>query len=113
MKDRDWKLFLEDILESMEKIGSYTEAMDFDSFTRNQLVIDAVIRNLEVVGEACKHIPLRIRKKYDEVPWKAIVGLRNIAIHEYFGLDLENIWKIIKEDLPKNKETFKRIFENE
>ena len=112
MKERDWKLFLEDILDSLSKIDRYIGGMDFIIFMKNQMVIDAVIRNLEIIGEACKHIPMRIRKKYTEVPWKAIVGLRNIAVHEYFGLDLENIWKIIKEDLPKNKETFRNILES-
>ncbi|MEA1870034.1 MAG: DUF86 domain-containing protein [Euryarchaeota archaeon] len=113
MKDREWKLFLEYMLDSIEKIERYTKGMDFDSFTENPMVIDAVIRNLEVIGEACKYIPAGIRESYDEVPWKAIVGLRNIAIHEYFGLDLENIWKIIREDLPKNKETFRKVLEDE
>ncbi len=113
MKDREWKLFLEDMLDSTEKIELYTKGMDFDGFTGNPLVIDGVIRNLEVIGEACKHIPVRIRESYDEVPWKAIVGLRNIAIHEYFGLDLENIWKIIRDDLPKNKGTFRKVLEDE
>lgn len=113
MKDREWKLFLEYMLDSIEKIERYTKGMDFDSFTENPMVIDAVIRNLEVIGESCKYIPAGIRESYDEVPWKAIVGLRNIAIHEYFGLDLENIWKIIREDLPKNKETFRKVLEDE
>lgn len=112
MKKRDWKLFLEDIIDSLSKIERYIEGMDFITFMKNQMVIDAVMRNLEIIGEACKHIPMRIRKKYTEVPWKAIIGLRNIAVHEYFGLDLENIWKIVKEDLPRNKETFCKILEN-
>ncbi len=113
MKERDWKIFLEDMLDSIEKIERYTKGMDFDGFTENPMVVDAVIRNLEVIGEACKHIPAGIRESYDEVPWKAIVGLRNIAIHGYFGLDLENIWKIIRDDLPKNKETFRKVLEDE
>ncbi len=113
MKDRVWKLFLEDMLGAIEKIERYTKGMDFDGFTENPMVVDAVIRNLEVIGEACKHIPAGIRESYGEVPWKAIVGLRNIAIHEYFGLDLENIWKIIRDDLPKNKGTFRKVLEDE
>lgn len=110
MKDRDWRVFLEDMLQSMEKIEDYTEGTDFNSFVRNPMMVDAVIRNLEVIGEACKYVPARIREEHDEIPWKAIIGLRNIAIHKYFSLDLENIWKIIKDDLPKNKEIFRKVF---
>jgi len=113
MKNRDWKLFLEDIMESIGKIEKYIEGISFENFVGRQIVIDAVIRNLEIIGEACKHIPARIRKRYEKIPWKAIIGLRDIATHEYFGLDLENIWKIVREDIPKNKETFTKILENE
>ncbi|HIE27874.1 TPA: DUF86 domain-containing protein [Candidatus Poribacteria bacterium] len=113
MKEREWKLFLEDVLDCIEKIERYTKGIDFGDFTENPMAFDAVIRNLEVIGEACKYIPAGIKESYDKVPWKAIVGLRNIAIHEYFGLDLENIWKIIRVDLPKNKETFRKVLEDE
>lgn len=113
MTNRNWKIYLEDILDSVKRIESYTDRIDFDGFQINQMVIDAVIRNLEIIGEACKHIPMEIRENYDDVPWKAIIGLRNVAIHEYFGLDLENIWKIIKEDLPENVESFNTILKNE
>jgi len=110
-KKRDWKLFLEDILEGIDRITRYVSRFSFEKFAEDEKTIDAVIRNLEVIGEASKNIPDEIRNKYHEIPWKSIVGLRNVMVHEYFGLDLENIWKIIREDLPPLKGKIKEILE--
>jgi len=90
---------LMDMLSSAKRMISYVEGMDLDSFSSNELVQDAVLRNLEVMGEAARNIPEDVRAKYD-IPWKGLVGLRNIVIHTYFGIDLENIWSIIRDDLP-------------
>jgi uncharacterized protein with HEPN domain len=83
MNDRNLSLFLDDLIEAINKIERYIEELDFESFKENELVIDAVIRNLEVIGEASIHIPEDIRAKHSKVPWKRIIGLRNIAIHSY------------------------------
>ena len=82
MSKRDVRLFLYDILECIEKIEKYTKDMDFDDFVKNDLVVDAVIRNLEIIGEAVKNIPEDFRSKYPDIPWKKIVGFRNIVIHK-------------------------------
>ncbi len=82
MSKRDVRLFLYDILECIEKIEKYTKDMDFDDFVKNDLVVDAVIRNLEIIGEALKNIPEDFRSKYPDIPWKKIGGFRNIVIHE-------------------------------
>ena len=103
MHRRDPRLFIEDILEAMEKIEDYTSGMDYESFIENKLVVDAVIRNLEVIGEAAKNIPVDIREKYSDIPWRGMIGLRNIAIHGYFGVDLGIIWEIISRNLPETK----------
>lgn len=87
----------------MNKIDNYIEGLDYDSFTKNSMVIDAVIRNLEIIGEAIRNIPDNIIDKYPDIPWKRMIGLRNIVIHTYFGIDLENIWKIITENIPEVK----------
>jgi uncharacterized protein with HEPN domain len=64
--------------------------------------MDAVIRNLEIIGEASKNVPVTIKEKYPHIPWKQMYGLRNFVVHEYFGIDYENIWKIISDELPNN-----------
>ncbi len=83
--------------------------MTYEDFTKDNLVKDAVLRNLEVIGEAAKNIPDEIREEYSNVPWKRIIGLKNIVIHEYFGVDFENIWKIITENIPETKPYIEQI----
>jgi len=78
--------------------------LNFSEFKNNELVVDAVIRNLEVIGEASTHLPANIKEKYSTLPWKRIIGLRNIAIHGYFKLDTSMIWAIITKNIPKTKE---------
>ena len=75
------------------------------------MVIDAVIRNLEIIGEAIKNIPDEVKDEYQTVPWKRMVGLRNIITHAYFGIDLENIWKIITQNIPEVKPEIKKILD--
>ena len=91
MSKRVWKLFLEDILECIGKIEKYIEGMEFEDFESDSKTIDAVVRNLEVIGEASKNIPENVKAKYPNVYWKGVVGLRNRIIHEYFGVDLKII----------------------
>ena len=86
MKNRN-KLYLTDIIESINKIETYTKGIDYDSFCFNEMMVDAVIRNLEIIGEASKNVSDEIKLKYPEVPWKQMTGVRNILIHEYFGVD--------------------------
>ena len=94
-------LYLEDMLQSMNRIEEYLGELDFQKFKMNYLVVDAIIRNLEVIGEASKNIPIDIQGKYPEIPWRKMVGLRNLIAHEYFGIDYEMIWEIAKKICPK------------
>ena len=103
MKRRTGKLFVEDILEAIDKIKRHIEGLTYETFVKNELVIDAVIRNLEIIGEASRNLPEDVRKKYPEMPWGRMIGLRNIIIHEYFGVDLAIIWEIITKNLPETK----------
>ena len=101
-KSRNHIHYLEDMLESMRRIQRYTEGISFEEFTLSTLKTDAVIRNLEIIGEASKNVPESLKSKYPEIPWRSMYGLRNYMVHEYFGVDLNNIWKIINDELPEN-----------
>lgn len=107
MSKRGDKLYLEDIMTSIEKIEEYVAGMNFESFAKDYKTIDAVIRNLSVIGEAVNNLSENSKVKNSEIPWIEIVGMRNKIIHEYFGIDEEILWKTIKEDLLE----FKRLLD--
>lgn len=98
---RDYRLYLYDIQEAVNKIIVFTKGYSYKKFSTDERTIDAVIRNLEVIGEASKHIPKKLKDQYPEVDWRAMVGLRNIITHEYFGVDLKIIWKTVRERIPQ------------
>lgn len=106
---RESKLYIKDILDCIEKIETYTKGLVFKEFTNNEIVIDAVIRNLEIIGEASKNIPLGIKSLHKEIPWKEMSGMRDRITHEYFGVDLRIVWKTIKHSLPVLKKNIKPL----
>ena len=93
---RDSRVYLEDILEATRKITVYTGSLSKAAFLEDEKTIDAVVRNLEVIGEAVKKLPENLRAQHSAVEWKKIAGLRDILIHEYFGLDTEIVWDIVQ-----------------
>ena len=97
---RDFKVLLDDILEASQRIRSYTAGLSLSELRADQKTIDAVVRNLEVMGEAIKKLPAEVRDRHPDVPWKKIAGLRDILIHEYFGVDLDIIWDVVQTKLP-------------
>src|SRR5690349_1690301 len=101
MSKRDPLVLLEDIMLAIQKIGRYTFQMDQDAFITDELVIGGVARNLEIIGEAARQLPEEYRRAHIEIPWTQIAGLRNRIVHDYFKLDLEIIWQIIRHDLPE------------
>lgn len=109
MRKRNYNLYLKDIVDSIEKIIEYTEKLSFKKFSDNELVIDAVVRNFEIIGEASKNIPSRIKSSYQNIPWKEMAGMRDKVIHEYFGVDLDIVWKTIKTRLPNLKISLKNV----
>lgn len=109
MSKRDWKLFIEDILESTGFIDKYIKDMNLDDFKKDRKTVDAVIRNLEIIGEATKNVPENIKNTYKDIDWNGIIGLRNRIVHNYFGIDFSIIWNIVKLELPVFKEKIQNI----
>ena len=106
---RGVSLYLEDIVSAINKIEKYTKRLSFNRLKKDEKTIDAVIRNLEIIGEAAKHLPKQIKEKYFNIPWKEIVGMRNKVIHEYFGVDVDILWGTINEDIPDLKRKIREL----
>ena len=100
MQPRLWKFRIQHILDAIVKIERYTSGMTLDAFRTNDLVADAVIRNLEIVGEATRHVPEDVQVRHALVPWSKMRGMRNIVAHDYDGVRLEIVWDTISNDLP-------------
>jgi len=100
---KDSIIFVEHILENIGDIEKFTKNVEKEDFLKNKEKQNAIIRSLEIVGEAVKNIPPKLRAKYKEVPWKEVAGTRDKISHHYFGVDLKLIWKIVKENLPDLK----------
>jgi uncharacterized protein with HEPN domain len=111
MYRRDWRLFLMEILESINKIEKYTENIkSLEDFLLDSKTVDAVIRNLEIIGEAAGKIPEEIRNKANNIQWRQIIGLRNRLIHGYFAIDIAIVWEILQKDMPELKKNLLEIF---
>ena len=100
---KDVGVFLRHILDSISSIEDYMKEKSEQDFIEALETQDAVMRRLAVIGEAAKNIPMSLREKHGNIDWKAIIGLKNVLVHEYFGVDISVIWHIIKDDLPKLK----------
>jgi uncharacterized protein with HEPN domain len=100
---RDLRLYLADIVDSIAKIEEYAKYVDEAAFQNNTQIQDAILRRLEIIGEAAKKIPRGFRQRHPQVPWRNMAGLRDVLIHEYFGVNLKRAWKVVKEDLPALK----------
>jgi uncharacterized protein with HEPN domain len=109
MSKRPIDLLLNDMLDAIDRIEQYTQGMSFDAFSSDQKSVDAVVRNLEIIGEAANRLPDDFKEKHSSVEWHKVVGLRNRIIHEYFGIDLQIIWQIIHADLPSLRQTLSGI----
>jgi len=108
----DYKIYLNDIIECIGKIQNYTAGLLLVDFCNDAKTIDAVIRNLEIIGEAARRLPEEIRIKFPDVEWHKIISLRNILIHEYPGIDLETIWNIIESKLSQLEKQIKKIIKD-
>jgi uncharacterized protein with HEPN domain len=103
MPKRDWTLSVKDILASANKILEYSQGMDRETFYKDSKTYDAVLRNLEIIGEATKNVPDEVREKYAEMEWKKFAGLRDIAIHQYLGINEDILWDVVSNKIPELK----------
>jgi len=109
MPKRTTELYLQDILDCVRRISSYSKGFSFRDLQLEAMAADAIVRNIEVIGEASRHIPADFKKKHASIPWADMVAMRNKCIHEYFGVDLEILWKTIKDDLPPIQKVIKKL----
>ena len=98
---REWRFYLDDMIDFGKKVLTYTDGLDQAGFMANGLSYDATLRNLELIGEAATHIPSEVRTVHPEIPWRMIIATRNRLIHAYLGIDDDTIWSIIQDDVPE------------
>jgi uncharacterized protein with HEPN domain len=97
---RDWKFRIKDILDAIRTVQSYTLGLEYESFVADRKTVDAVVRNLIVIGEAAVHVPDDVVMAHPEIPWKDMSDMRNFIVHEYFGISNKIIWDTVQNDLP-------------
>ncbi len=100
MSKREDTAIIQDMKEAIDRIMSYTSEMEYDSFLQDNKTQDAVIRNIEILGEASKSLSNETREKYPHIPWKDIAGTRDMLIHDYFGVNIDIVWDIVKNEIP-------------
>lgn len=110
--NRNISLFIKDIIENMEKAEAFVGSMTYEDFSVDSKTSYAVVRCLEIIGEASKNIPQGIRRKYPEIPWKKMAGMRDKIIHFYFGVKFKTVWNTVKNEIPRLKPLIKKVFED-
>jgi uncharacterized protein with HEPN domain len=109
---RHYLVFLDDILEGIEKAEDFTKGMDFREFAEDEKTVFAAIRAIEIVGEAVKRIPEEMKKQYPDIPWKEMAGMRDVLIHDYFGIDKKTLWRTIRKDIPAVKPKIRKVMKS-
>lgn len=111
--EHDPSTYLQDIQEAIGKIEKYVLGISFEEFTKNTLISDAVLRNLEIIGEAVKQLPFSLTQQHEEIPWKKIAGFRDITIHAYGSIDFAIVWDIVTNKLPELKQVIITMLQKE
>ncbi len=113
MKSRDYRDFLQDILTAITDIENFIDGFSYDEFVRDKKTLNAVIRSIEIIGEATKNIPDTLKTQYGDLPWKRMAGMRDKLIHGYFGIDTKTLYKTAKEDIPPLKTPLQKILKEQ
>lgn len=109
MSDKDIKAYIEDALSAMDKAEGFVAGLSYGDFVADDKTVFAVVRAIEMIGEAIKHVPPDTRARFAEIPWREIVGMRDVLIHEYFSIDLETVWHTVKDDIPRIRPLLQRL----
>ena len=109
MKKREYRDYLHDILDAVNDVESFVEGMSFEQFEKDRKTLNAVVRSIEIIGEAAKNIPVDMREKYGKLPWKKMIGMRDKVIHGYFGVEIKTVWNTVKNDLPPLKQLVQKM----
>ncbi len=109
LMNREYSDYIEDILNAMEKADIFIKEMGYENFINDEKTVYAVIRALEIIGEATKHIPDEARQNYPEIPWTDMAGMRDVLIHDYVGVDVETVWLTVKDKIPQIKPLIERM----
>ena len=109
MPPRDWRMRIEDILDAISRIQDYTRGMTFEAFSHDRKTIDAVVRNITVIGEAAGNTPPAVAERHDEIPWREMRDFRNVVVHAYFCVDLKVLWDTVRVDLPPLVDPLRRL----
>ena len=112
MKVRDYRDYLQDIFDAVNDIENFVDNMTYEEFIKDRKTLNAVVRSIEIIGEASKNIPETMKAKYKELPWKQMTGMRDKLIHAYFGVDAETLWKAVKENIPPLKQSIEKMLED-
>ncbi len=105
--------YMEDVSQQIKRIEEFTSGITgYEDFRKSEITVYACVRALEIMGEAIKHIPDETRLQYPNIPWKQIAGMRDILVHDYFGIDEQVVWKTIRERLPKIKPLFEEMLKD-
>ncbi len=113
MPSREWPLRIQDIMNSIDEILQRTANITFKAFIENQTIVKSVLYDLIIIGEASRNVPSEIKSRYPHIPWSFMAGMRNIAAHEYFQVDLSRVWATIEEDLPLLIPQLQQLLDNE
>jgi uncharacterized protein with HEPN domain len=109
MKTRDYRDYLQDILDAISDIENFLGDLTYNEFIKDRKTLNAVVRSIEIIGEASKNIPEPIKAKYKTLPWKQMAGMRNKLIHAYFGVDTETLWKATQNNIPQLKAPIEKM----
>lgn len=108
---KDNKLYLEHMLEAVRLIEEYSAGFTFESFSKNTGIQDAITRRLEIIGEAANRVPQSIKDNLFKVPWTKIIGMRNVIVHDYMYIDIEEVWDVVQNDLPQLKKALQEALD--
>lgn len=110
--NRDFRDYVADIIKSIDSLESFTKGMSYEEFIRDEKTVWAVIRGIEIIGEAVKNLPDHLKEKHPDIPWREMTAMRNKLIHEYFGVDVRVLWLTVQKDIPSVKPQLSEIFKS-